>query len=130
MDVPAHERERVPRHDVAKLRHADAVAAFAVYTGSRWIVRTKLGTLKNNVRNEANDKAGCDLELLLLFVPVVTLIASALDQVGWYVLKVSYLLAITITIFAKLLHDPILVAKLVGESGDRFPERQRKDFEV
>ena len=30
MDVPAHECERVPSHDVAKLRHADAVAAFTV----------------------------------------------------------------------------------------------------
>jgi hypothetical protein len=45
MKVSAHEGERISRHDIAQVGNADAIAAFAVQTACRWIVRAKVRSL-------------------------------------------------------------------------------------
>jgi len=113
MNVPAHTNKCIARHNITQLWNVDAVLASPKELLCRWLVRTKIGSLDD----EMGDKAyGVTSHYFIFFLFFVSAILGSGDQIQRDVLEVSYLLFFAITILAQLLVNTILVRERFGNS--------------
>ena len=119
----------ITRHSITQLWNVDVVLASPKELLCRWLVRTKMGSLDDEMGDKAYDVTSHYFIFFLFFVRTVLCILVSVEQIQRDVLEVSDLLLLAITILDQLLDNPILVRELFGKLSNLLPERQWKDGE-